>query len=88
MRFFTCLLMMTLAVLHAHVYAADSLCFGTVSKGSMEDGVKLPASGPNFAAPRGAYLRQHPRFMAGKAWVRHDEHYHVDFAVRCKPYKG
>lgn len=38
-----------------------------------------------FATPRGAYLRQHLNFMKGKPWVRHDEHYHVDFAVRCKP---
>ncbi len=24
-------------------------------------------------------------FMKGKPWIRHDEHYHVDFAVPCKP---
>ncbi|MGK0360510.1 MAG: penicillin-insensitive murein endopeptidase [Bradymonadia bacterium] len=29
-------------------------------------------------------LRRLP-FMTGKAWVRHDEHIHVDFALRCKP---
>ncbi len=38
-----------------------------------------------FATPRGAYLQQHLKFMQGKPWVRHDEHYHVDFAVACKP---
>jgi len=27
-------------------------------------------------------------FMKGEAWVRHDEHYHVDFAVPCKPLSG
>jgi penicillin-insensitive murein DD-endopeptidase len=37
-----------------------------------------------FATPRGAYLTQHMNFMKGKPWVRHDEHYHVDFAVPCK----
>ncbi|MEO6277523.1 penicillin-insensitive murein endopeptidase [Roseateles sp.] len=37
-----------------------------------------------FATPRGDYLRQHLNFMKGKPWVRHDEHYHVDFAVPCK----
>lgn len=37
-----------------------------------------------FATPRGPYLRQHLNFMKGKPWVRHDEHYHVDFAVLCK----
>ena len=38
-----------------------------------------------FATPRGAYLKRNLDFMKGKPWVRHDEHYHVDFAVRCKP---
>lgn len=38
-----------------------------------------------FATSRGAYLKQRVRFMQGKPWVRHDEHYHVDFAVPCKP---
>lgn len=37
-----------------------------------------------FAAPRGAYLKENLNFMKGKPWVRHDEHYHVDFAVACK----
>lgn len=26
-------------------------------------------------------------FMKTKPWIRHDEHYHVDFAVPCKPLK-
>lgn len=38
-----------------------------------------------FATPRGAYLKQHLPFMKGKPWVRHDEHYHVDFLLPCKP---
>lgn len=37
-----------------------------------------------FATPRGAYLQQNLPFMKGTPWVRHDEHYHVDFAVPCK----
>lgn len=41
-----------------------------------------------FATPRGAHLKQNLRFMKGKPWVRHDEHYHVDFAVRCRPLAG
>lgn len=24
-------------------------------------------------------------FMKGKPWIRHDEHHHVDFAIRCRP---
>ena len=38
-----------------------------------------------FAAPRGPHLKQNLRFMSGRAWVRHDEHYHVDFDVPCEP---
>jgi penicillin-insensitive murein DD-endopeptidase len=38
-----------------------------------------------FATKRGEYLRNHVPFMKGKPWVRHDEHYHVDFQVPCKP---
>ena len=38
-----------------------------------------------FATTRGRSLQQNLKFMKGAAWVRHDEHYHVDFAVPCKP---
>jgi penicillin-insensitive murein DD-endopeptidase len=38
-----------------------------------------------YATARGNYLKEKLRFMKGKPWVRHDEHYHVDFAVECKP---
>lgn len=41
-----------------------------------------------FATPRGPYLREHLPFMKGRPWVRHDEHYHVDFAVPCQPKRG
>jgi len=41
-----------------------------------------------LATPRGSYLQQNIKFMKGKPWVRHDEHYHVDFAVPCKPLTG
>jgi penicillin-insensitive murein endopeptidase len=44
---------------------------------------------PNlFATTRGSFLQQNLKFMKGAAWVRHDEHYHVDFAVRCRPLDG
>ncbi len=36
---------------------------------------------------QGKKLRGLP-FMKGKPWIRHDEHYHVDFAVPCKPAAG
>lgn len=35
-----------------------------------------------FDTPRGPALKQ-LNFMKGKPWVRHDEHYHIDFAVPC-----
>ena len=38
-----------------------------------------------YDTPRGSYLRQNVNFMKGKPWVRHDEHYHVDFAIPCRP---
>jgi len=41
-----------------------------------------------FATARGPYLKQNLKFMHGKPWVRHDEHYRVDFAVSCKPFAG
>jgi len=37
-----------------------------------------------FATKRGTYLKEKLPFMKGKPWVRHDEHYHIDFAVPCK----
>jgi penicillin-insensitive murein DD-endopeptidase len=36
-----------------------------------------------FATPRGASIRSLP-FMKGKPWVRHDEHFHIDFDVPCQ----
>ena len=38
-----------------------------------------------FATSRGAYLRDKLPFMRTKPWVRHDEHFHVDFAIPCAP---
>lgn len=36
-----------------------------------------------FKTTEGEYLRQHITFSKKRSWVRHDEHYHVDFVVRC-----
>jgi penicillin-insensitive murein endopeptidase len=41
-----------------------------------------------FITSRGKFLQQNMPFMRGVPWVRHDEHYHVDFAVACKPNGG
>jgi penicillin-insensitive murein DD-endopeptidase len=37
-----------------------------------------------FRTKRGPFLLSNVPFMARQAWVRHDEHYHVDFKVICK----
>lgn len=41
-----------------------------------------------FATHRGPYLQKNLPFMKGKPWVRHDEHYHIDFAIPCKSNGG
>jgi penicillin-insensitive murein DD-endopeptidase len=38
-----------------------------------------------YSTKRGSFIRDRIPFMQGKAWVRHDEHYHVDFSVPCRP---
>lgn len=34
---------------------------------------------------RGPYLKRELKFMKTRPWIRHDEHYHVDFAIPCRP---
>jgi len=41
-----------------------------------------------YTTARGAFVRESIPFMQGEPWIRHDEHYHVDFAVRCQPLPG
>jgi len=38
-----------------------------------------------FKTKYGKYLKKHIRFSKKRSWVRHDEHYHIDFAIPCKP---
>ncbi len=38
-----------------------------------------------FATKYGGLLRNKLRFSKRRSWVRHDEHYHVDFSVKCRP---
>lgn len=40
-----------------------------------------------FATSRGDYLQANIPFMMRPAWVRHDEHYHVDFSLACRPFR-
>lgn len=37
-----------------------------------------------FSTPTGKTLPSLMRFSVKKPWVRHDEHYHIDFEVKCK----
>lgn len=37
-----------------------------------------------YKTKRGKFIEDNINFMKAQAWVRHDEHYHVDFAVPCK----
>lgn len=44
-----------------------------------------PALQPNlFKTKYGQYLKDNIEFSKKRSWVRHDEHYHVDFDVPCK----
>jgi penicillin-insensitive murein endopeptidase len=33
----------------------------------------------------GAYIKKNIQLSKKRSWVRHDEHYHVDFSVKCLP---
>ncbi|WP_211209399.1 hypothetical protein [Thiofilum flexile] len=37
-----------------------------------------------FKTTRGQWIEQHIPFMQGEPWIRHDEHYHVDFDIPCR----
>jgi penicillin-insensitive murein endopeptidase len=44
-----------------------------------------PKLQPNlFKTKYGEYLKSNIQFSKKRSWVRHDEHYHVDFEVPCK----
>ena len=39
---------------------------------------------PLFETKYGVYLKKNISFSKKRSWVRHDEHYHVDFSIPCK----
>ncbi len=44
-----------------------------------------PKLQPNlYKTKYGQYLKDHIQFSNKRSWVRHDEHYHVDFSIACK----
>jgi penicillin-insensitive murein DD-endopeptidase len=38
-----------------------------------------------YRTQAGPYLKAHIFIPKKRSWVRHDEHYHVDFEVKCRP---
>ena len=40
-----------------------------------------------FKTSHADYLQKHVNFVKTKSWVRHDEHFHIDFEIPCKPLK-
>ena len=38
----------------------------------------------SYKTPYGEYLKHNVQFSTKRAWVRHDEHYHVDFDIPCR----
>jgi penicillin-insensitive murein endopeptidase len=45
---------------------------------------EVPLQKHLFATPEGAQLKGLMKFSTKQAWVKHDEHYHVDFELPCK----
>jgi penicillin-insensitive murein endopeptidase len=44
-----------------------------------------PKLQPNlFKTQYGEYLKSNVQFSKKQSWVRHDEHYHIDFEIKCK----
>ena len=37
-----------------------------------------------FETKYAVYLKKHITFSKKRSWVRHDEHYHVDFSIQCE----
>jgi penicillin-insensitive murein DD-endopeptidase len=70
-----------------HLYALQS---AAKAKGiGVERVIFDPAFLPKlYRTKRGEFIKSNINFMKSQAWVRHDEHYHVDFSVPCKPVKG
>lgn len=40
-----------------------------------------------MATPTGKALPKIMLFSVKKPWVRHDEHYHIDFVVKCAEHR-
>jgi penicillin-insensitive murein DD-endopeptidase len=49
---------------------------------------EVPLQKHLFATPDGGPLKNLMTFSTKQAWVKHDEHYHVDFDVPCRPFEA
>jgi len=63
-----------------------------LNKAASVEGIKItrvifevPLQKHLFATSQGAQLKGLMAFSTKQAWVKHDEHYHVDFKLPCKP---
>ncbi|MDH5756949.1 MAG: penicillin-insensitive murein endopeptidase [Nitrospinota bacterium] len=79
----------------AYIYRIDFESMAThlsmLAKAAKETGIDVdlvifdPKLQPKLFATRiGPYLKKNLRFSKKRSWVRHDEHYHVNFKVQCK----
>jgi penicillin-insensitive murein DD-endopeptidase len=70
--------------LSAHLYVLDQTAkrFDTPIRLVIFEPSYLPRL---LKTQHGPYLRANIAFMQKPAWVKHDEHYHVDFAIPCQP---
>lgn len=69
----------TLAALIFHLHAAGKQHGAPIERVIFDPALRERL----FATRLGEWLRANVTFMKHQAWVRHDEHIHVDFAVRC-----
>ena len=72
-------------------YEAMAIHIVSLHKAALAKGVDLwrvifdPELQPYLMSTQhGEYLKNHVQFSKKRSWVRHDEHYHVDFAIPCK----
>ena len=78
------------------IYQIDYEALGahhvTLHKSARKDGIGIwrvlfdPQLQPYlYKTSHGDYIRKNITIPTKRSWVRHDEHYHVDFTIDCKP---
>ena len=76
-------------------YEALAGHIAALHKAAQEHGIGIwrvifdPNLTPNlYRTKSGEYIKRNIEIPTKASWVRHDEHYHVDFKVECKPMSG